>query len=46
VDAHSIQDLGYLRWSVGQARRGWVTRGDVLNSRSVDEFRKAVRPVA
>jgi DNA polymerase (family 10) len=44
VDAHSVRDLGYLRWAVGQARRGWVRRGDVLNTRPVEEFRRAVRP--
>jgi DNA polymerase (family 10) len=44
VDAHSVRDLGYLRWSVAQARRGWVRRGDVLNTRPVEEFRRAVRP--
>jgi DNA polymerase (family 10) len=46
VDAHSVRDLGYLRWSVAVARRGWVRRGDVLNTRSADEFARAVRPVA
>jgi DNA polymerase (family X) len=46
VDAHSVRDLGYLRWSVAMARRGWVRRGDVLNTRSADEFARAVRPIA
>jgi DNA polymerase (family X) len=46
VDAHSVRDLEYLRWSVGQARRGWVRRGQVLNTRTFEEFRRAVRPVA
>jgi DNA polymerase (family 10) len=45
VDAHSVRDLGYLRWSVGQARRGWVRRGDVLNTRPLEEFRRAVKPI-
>ncbi len=45
VDAHSTRDLGYLRWAVGTARRGWVRRGDVLNARAVEDFRAAVRPV-
>jgi DNA polymerase (family 10) len=46
VDAHSVRDLGYLRWAVAQARRGWVRRGDVLNTRPFEEFRRAVKPVA
>jgi DNA polymerase (family 10) len=44
VDAHSVRDLGYLRGAVAQARRGWVRRADVLNTRPVEEFRRAVRP--
>jgi DNA polymerase (family 10) len=46
VDAHATHHLGYLRFAVGQARRGWVRRGEVLNARGVEEFRAAVRPVA
>jgi DNA polymerase (family 10) len=46
VDAHSTRDLGYLRWSVGVARRGWVRKGEVLNTLDVERFRAAVRPVA
>jgi DNA polymerase (family 10) len=45
VDAHSVRDLGYLRWSVATARRGWVRRAEVLNARSAEEFARAVRPV-
>lgn len=46
VDAHSTRDLGYLRWAVGTARRGWVRRSRVLNTLPLEAFRKAVRPVA
>jgi DNA polymerase (family 10) len=46
VDAHSTRDLGYLRYAVGVARRGWVRRRDVLNARGVEDFRRAVRPLA
>jgi DNA polymerase (family 10) len=44
VDAHSVRDLGYLRYAAGIARRGWVRRGDVLNALPVEDFRRAVRP--
>jgi DNA polymerase (family 10) len=32
-DAHSTQDFGNLRYGVGQARRGWLEKKDVLNTR-------------
>jgi DNA polymerase (family 10) len=44
VDAHSTEALGYLRWSVLTARRGWVRRGEALNTRGAAEFAAAVRP--
>ncbi len=31
-DAHSIQDLDNLIYGVGQARRGWLEKKDVLNT--------------
>ena len=46
VDAHSTAAFGYLRYAVATARRGWVRRGQVLNARPVEEFRRIVRPVA
>ena len=45
VDAHSTASLGYLRYAVTTARRGWVRRGEVLNARSAAEFAAAVRPI-
>jgi DNA polymerase (family X) len=44
VDAHSVAALGYLRYAVAMARRGWVRRGEVLNARPAEEFAAAVRP--
>ena len=44
TDAHSVADLGYLRYGVDTARRGWVRRGEVLNVLSADDFQRAVRP--
>ena len=34
-DAHSREDLDNLEWGIGQARRGWLSAEDVLNSRSL-----------
>jgi DNA polymerase (family 10) len=38
-DAHSIQDFDNLVYGVGQARRGWLEKMDVLNSRPLKELR-------
>jgi DNA polymerase (family 10) len=46
VDAHSVRDLAYLRFAAATARRGWVRREQVLNTLPVEEFRRAVKPVA
>jgi len=32
-DAHSVQDFDNLPYGVGQARRGWLEKKDVLNAR-------------
>jgi DNA polymerase (family X) len=33
-DAHHTRELDYVRWGITQARRGWVTARDVMNTRS------------
>ncbi|AGU52971.1 putative DNA polymerase/3'-5' exonuclease PolX [Variovorax paradoxus B4] len=38
-DAHSTLDFDHLRYGIGQARRGWLEPGDVLNTRSLDALR-------
>jgi DNA polymerase (family 10) len=38
-DAHSVLDFENLRYGVGQARRGWLERKDVLNARPLCELR-------
>ena len=45
VDAHSVGAMNNLKFGVGMARRGWVRRGEVLNTLPVAAFKKAVRPV-
>ncbi|MBK9606559.1 MAG: DNA polymerase/3'-5' exonuclease PolX [Betaproteobacteria bacterium] len=37
-DAHDTAGLGNLHYGIGQARRGWITAGDVLNTRSLKEL--------
>jgi DNA polymerase (family 10) len=36
-DAHSTQDLAYYRYGVDVARRGWLTKADVFNTKSAAE---------
>ena len=38
-DAHSMADFDNLRFGIGQARRGWLKKQDVLNTRSLAALR-------
>jgi DNA polymerase (family X) len=43
-DAHQIAAQNYVELGIGQARRGWLTKGDVANSRTwkqLDKLRRA-----
>lgn len=42
-DAHSVFDLENLRYGVGQARRGWIEKRDVLNARSLHALRPLLK---
>ena len=37
-DAHKIAEFDHLRWGISQARRAWVERTDVINTRSRAEL--------
>ena len=45
VDAHSTGALHNLKYGIGTARRGWVRKGEVLNTLGVKAFANVVRPV-
>jgi len=36
TDAHSIDQLGLMRFGVTTARRGWLEKGDVLNTLPIE----------
>jgi DNA polymerase (family 10) len=38
-DAHSVLDFDDLRFGLGQARRGWLEKRDVLNTRTLAQLR-------
>jgi DNA polymerase (family X) len=42
-DAHSVLELGNLQYGVGQARRGWLEKKDVLNTRSLQALRPLLK---
>ncbi|MCC6233102.1 MAG: DNA polymerase/3'-5' exonuclease PolX [Verrucomicrobiales bacterium] len=41
-DAHRADHAGFLRLGAGIARKGWLTRDDVMNTRSLPELRQAL----
>ncbi|HEV58247.1 MAG TPA: DNA polymerase/3'-5' exonuclease PolX [Phycisphaerales bacterium] len=43
TDAHRMDDLAYMVYGVGQARRGWLEADDVLNSRNLKDLRTLLR---
>ena len=43
TDAHRIHELDNLELGVAQARRGWVTRDQVVNARSWAQVRKLMK---
>lgn len=43
-DAHSTYDLANIRYGIGQARRGWLEKRNVLNTRGLHELRALIRP--
>ena len=45
TDAHSVKAMNNIKYGVAMARRGWVTRKEVLNTLNTSAFAKAVRPV-
>ena len=42
-DAHSTIHLHYLELGIAQARRGWATAKNVVNTRGLEEFRRLLK---
>ena len=42
-DAHQVNALDHIWFGVGQARRGWLEKDDVLNTRSLPQLRKLLK---
>jgi DNA polymerase (family 10) len=43
TDAHSIPQLGYLRYGIGTAQRGWLTPDEVINTWPLRRLRRFLR---
>ena len=43
TDAHRPVELEYMRFGVGQARRGWLEPDDVLNTRSWNDLKELLK---
>lgn len=39
-DAHSIEQLGYMKYGVDNARRGWAQKENIINTLNFDKFVK------
>ena len=42
-DAHEVPALDYPRWGILTARRAWLTKDDVINTRPLKAFRAGLR---
>ena len=45
TDAHSVNAFQYMRFGIDQARRGWLTADDVINTRSLARIAQAFEAV-
>jgi len=45
TDAHGLLDMEWMRYGVGQARRGWLEKKDVINTLSYKELFSTLRPL-
>jgi DNA polymerase (family 10) len=43
TDSHYTSHLGYMRFGIGQARRGWLEKDDVLNTRQEGALLKLLK---
>ena len=42
-DAHEIPALAYTRWGILTARRAWLSKDDVINTRPLKQFKAGLR---
>ncbi|MBU0650993.1 DNA polymerase/3'-5' exonuclease PolX [bacterium] len=42
TDAHNTESLKYMEYGIGIARKGWLTKKDVVNTLSLEDFCKRI----
>jgi len=42
-DAHGIHEFDYLEYGIGQARRGWLEKDDILNTCTLSALKRLLR---
>ena len=42
-DGHQVRALGYVEFGIGQARRGWLAKSDVVNTHTWKQIEKLRR---
>jgi len=40
TDAHSAEQLGYMRFGIATARKGWAEKKDIINTYSLEDLKK------
>ena len=43
TDAHATDHFQYLKYGIGQARRGWAEKKDIINTRSWEQMLKLLK---
>ncbi len=43
TDAHSVKDLELMAYGIGQARRGWLEKEDVVNTKRLKELMRILK---
>ncbi|MFN2396749.1 MAG: PHP domain-containing protein, partial [Bacteroidales bacterium] len=43
TDSHSTDNFNYIKYGVAQARRGWMGKNDIINTRSWQELKKLLK---
>src|SRR3989344_2015569 len=43
TDSHGITQMANMKYGVDVARRGWATKGDIINSLSLSEFKEVIK---